>query len=147
MRALIQRTSSAHVEIDGKIIGKIRKGIVILLGITHDDTEKDIDCLVEKIINLRIFPSEKSEFDISILDIKGELLVVSQFTLYSDTKKGRRPDFALAAKPEIAQNLYQIFIEHLKLKNLSVATGQFGALMKVHLVNDGPVTIILDSKK
>lgn len=145
MRALIQRVSKAKVTVEGEVTGEIDKGIVVLLGVTHEDTEKDVDYLVNKIVDLRIFPSEKSGFDQSIKEVKGSLLVVSQFTLHASVKKGRRPDFTASAKPELAERLYDLFIEKAREKGLNVATGQFGAMMDVELVNDGPVTLMIES--
>ncbi|MBI2634287.1 D-tyrosyl-tRNA(Tyr) deacylase [Candidatus Peregrinibacteria bacterium] len=147
MRAILQKSKNADVTIDGKTVGKIDGGLVILLGITHDDTEKDIDLLTEKIINLRLFEREEKYFDASVLETSKQALVISQFTLYADCKKGRRPDFNNAAKPEIAKQLYEKFVEKLREKGLHVETGVFGAMMDVSLINNGPVTIILDSKQ
>ena len=153
MKAIIQRVSRAKVTVDGKITtasagpaGEIGKGILILLGVTHSDTEKDVGYLVDKISNLRIFPSEKSEFDQSVLEVNGSLLVVSQFTLYGSTKKGRRPDFIEAAKPEQAEEMYNLFVEKARAIGLTVETGQFRAMMEVELVNDGPVTLMVESR-
>jgi len=145
MRALIQRVSRAKVTVGNQIMGEIKTGVLVLLGITHDDTEKDVNHLVEKIINLRIFPGEKSSFDKSVLEVIGSLLVVSQFTLYGSTKKGRRPDFTASAKPDFANSMYELFIEKAREAGLNVATGEFGAMMDVELVNDGPVTFMLES--
>jgi len=145
MKALIQRVSQAKVTAEGEVTGEIGKGIVVLLGVTHDDTEKDVDYLVNKIADLRIFPSEKSGFDQSLTDVKGSLLVVSQFTLHASTKKGRRPDFTASARPELAERLYDLFIEKAREKGLNTATGRFGAMMDVELVNDGPVTLMIES--
>ncbi len=146
MRAHLQRVKNASVTVDGKITGEIEKGILILLGITHEDTVKDIEFLVEKIVNLRIFPGEKSTFDRSLLETGYSALVVSQFTLYADLRKGRRPDFTDAAKPDIAIPLYEAFLASLKKRNIKTEAGIFGAMMEVSLVNDGPVTILLDSE-
>lgn len=145
MRALIQRVKRAKVTVDGEVTGEIGKGIVVLLGITHGDTEKDAEFLAEKIANLRIFPGEKSSFDFSVLDADGSILAVSQFTLYGSTEKGRRPDFTASAKPEQAKALYELFIKKVQEKGLKVATGRFQAMMDVELVNDGPVTFMLES--
>lgn len=145
MRALIQRSKGAKVTVEGEVIGEIGAGLVVLLGITHEDTEKDVDFLVQKIINLRIFPGEKGEFDSSALDEKKEVLVVSQFTLYGSCNKGRRPDFNDAAKPEKAEALYDLFVEKVREAGLKVATGKFQAYMQVDLNNDGPVTLMLES--
>ena len=146
MKALIQRVSRANVTVENRITGEIGPGILVLLGVTHEDSVKDVDYLVEKIVNLRIFEGEKSSFDKSILEIRGSLLVVSQFTLYGSTKKGRRPDFTASAKPEFAKELYDLFVNKANEAGVSVATGEFGAMMEVELVNDGPVTFLIDSK-
>ena len=150
MRAVIQKSGNANVEVKGKINGVIKGGYVILLGITHDDNEKDIDYLVEKICNIRLFEDGNLEnhkyFEKSILETSKEVLVISQFTLYARTKNGRRPDFIDAAKGEIAEPLYKLFMKKLEDKGLKVEHGEFGAMMKVSLENIGPVTIILDSK-
>lgn len=146
MKALIQRVSRAKVTVEGKTIGEIDKGILVFLGITHEDSEKDVDYLLEKIINLRIFPKESGHFDQSVQDIQGSLLIVSQFTLYGSIKKGRRPDFTASARPEPAEALYTSFVKKARKTGLEVATGEFGALMDVELVNDGPVTFQIESK-
>jgi D-tyrosyl-tRNA(Tyr) deacylase len=145
MKALIQRISRAKVTADGEVTGEIGKGILVLLGVTHDDSEKDVDYLVEKIANLRIFPDKSGHFDLSVTDMKGEILVVSQFTLYGSTKKGRRPDFSDSARPEIAEPLYDLFIDKMCKTGLNTSTGRFGAMMEVELTNDGPVTLMLES--
>jgi D-aminoacyl-tRNA deacylase len=147
MRIVLQRVSEASVTIDYKISGKIKKGYLLLIGIENEDTQEDIDWLCCKISKMRLFSDEKSKMNLSIQDIGGEILVVSQFTLHASTKKGNRPSFIKAAKPEIAIPLYEQF-----LKNISTAidkpiqTGEFGAHMDVSLINDGPVTILIDSK-
>lgn len=146
MRAVIQRVKHANVRVENEIIGKINNGLVVLLGVTHDDTEADIHALVQKIIHLRIFEDEENKLNNSLLDIKGKVLSVSQFTLYADVRKGRRPNFMNAAKPEYAESLYELFNEKLRKENVDVETGSFGAMMEVELVNDGPVTIILETK-
>lgn len=146
MKVIIQKSGPASVEINGKEKRSIEKGLVILLGIAQDDSESDIDYLVEKISNLRIFPNEEKHFDSSILDSKESILLISQFTLYSSCKKGRRPDFGQAAKPEIAEPLYNKFTDKLKAQGIPVETGEFGAMMQVNLTNQGPITIIIDSK-
>ena len=146
MRLIIQRVLSASVTIDDAIYSQINHGLLILLGVTHDDTKEDIEWLVQKIINLRIFNDEEGKMNRSIQDVQGEFLVVSQFTLYASTKKGNRPSFIVSAKPEIAVSLYENFIEEIIKCGLVTQTGVFGADMKVALVNDGPVTIIIDSK-
>lgn len=145
MKSVIQRVSEASVTIDGVVHGEIKKGFLVLLGITHSDTEKDVKWMVDKISGLRVFEDEDGKMNLSLEDVKGELLIVSQFTLYGDAKKGRRPSFIEAARPEKAIPLYEKFIELAKSKNITVATGEFGADMKVSLLNDGPVTLIIDS--
>jgi len=147
MRAVIQRVSNASVSISGKVVGKIEKGLVILLGVKNGDTEADAKFLADKCVNLRIFTDEDGKFNLSALDVKGELLAISQFTLYGDTRKGRRPSFIEAAAPEISEPLYDKFVEYLKGSGLKVATGEFGAMMLVEINNDGPVTIIAESKE
>ena len=147
MRALIQRVSSSSVEVDNKIVGSIKKGLVVFLGITHDDSDKEIDFISNKILNLRIFGDDNKEnFEKSIIDISGELLIISQFTLYGETKKGRRPSFIDSAKSEYAEPIYKNFINKIKEQNIKVETGIFGAKMRVNIVNEGPVTLMLDSK-
>jgi D-tyrosyl-tRNA(Tyr) deacylase len=146
MRVVIQRVSEASVTINDAIEGKINTGFMILLGIGHEDSNEDIEWLTQKITNLRVFSDEEGKMNLSILDIKGEILLISQFTLFASTKKGNRPSFIQSAKPEIAIPLYEKFIESLKDFGISVSTGIFGADMKVSLTNDGPVTIIIDSK-
>ncbi|MCK4649492.1 D-tyrosyl-tRNA(Tyr) deacylase [bacterium] len=157
MRAVIQRVKESRVSVGEKVVGEIGKGIVILLGIGKDDREEDAKYLADKISLLRIFedemsrmnpaPQKRSGVNLSLLDIKGEVLVVSQFTLYGNTKKGRRPNFTQAAEPKKAEELYERFINFLKEYNLKVITGVFGARMLLEIHNDGPVTLILDSKK
>ena len=147
MRAVIQRVASASVTIDDAIKSKIDKGLLILLGIEEADTDEDIEWLCGKIIRLRIFDDEQGVMNLSISDIKGEILVVSQFTLHASTKKGNRPSYIKAAKPELAIPLYRKFVQQLTLElGKPVATGEFGANMQVRLINDGPVTIIFDTK-
>ncbi|MEW6620251.1 MAG: D-aminoacyl-tRNA deacylase [bacterium] len=147
MRACLQRVKEASVSVDNKIIGKIDNGLVILLGITHQDTIKDVEYLVNKIVNLRIFADESNKFNLSLLDIKGQALIISQFTLYGDCRKGRRPDFTQAAPPELARELYIKFIETMKKTNIKVAEGEFGAMMLVDIHNDGPVTLVVGSRE
>ena len=147
MKAVIQRVKSASVSVDDKIIGEIATGFLILLGVEQSDTQDDLDYLVKKIIGLRIFKDDNKNMNLSIQDVGGEALVVSQFTLFADTSRGRRPSFIKAANPEEADSMYQQFCEQLTMNNLSVQTGKFGAIMDVSLVNDGPVTIILDSRE
>lgn len=147
MRALIQRVKNADVKVDGKIIGQIGNGLMILIGFTGSDDEKDLDFFVEKIINLRIFEDENQKMNLSLLDVKGEVLIISQFTLYADCKGGRRPSFIEAAPPEKALSLYKKFVQKFKNKGIKVGEGEFGAMMDVSLVNSGPVTIMLDSEQ
>lgn len=145
MRLLVQRVKYANVKVNNEIIGKIDNGFLVFLGITHADTEENADYLVQKLINLRVFEDENEKMNLSIQDIKGDLLIISQFTLYADTKKsGNRPSFTDAAKPEQANKLYEYFIEKCKQKGIYTQTGEFGADMKVELLNDGPVTIMLE---
>ncbi len=148
MRAVVQRVSSASVEVDKAITGKINRGLLVLLGVSDKDSEKDVNFMADKVINLRIFPDAEDKMNLSVKDIGGELLVVSQFTLYGDCRKGRRPSYNDAALPEKAQKLYNLFVDTVKKESgLRVATGEFQAMMQVSLVNDGPVTILLDSEK
>ncbi|OOC42068.1 D-aminoacyl-tRNA deacylase [Thermosipho sp. 1074] len=147
MRAVIQRVNNANVEVESKIIGKIKKGILVFVGIGKEDTEKDADYLVEKILNLRIFDDKEGKMNLSLLDIKGEILIVSQFTLYGDCRRGRRPSYSNSAPPQDAEILYNYFVEKVKKYNIKVETGKFKAHMSVKLENDGPVTLLLDSKK
>ena len=147
MRSVIQRVSYATVKVDGEIIGEIRKGLLVLLGVCDEDTEKDLIYMVDKITGLRIFEDEEKKMNLSVEDIGGELLVVSQFTLFGDCRKGKRPSFSSAGKPDYANEMYEKFIKLLKEKNLKVESGRFGADMKVELLNDGPVTLLIDSKK
>ena len=147
MRAVVQRVKSANVKINNKICGQINNGYMVLLGITHDDSSADVDYIADKLINLRIFNDEQDKMNLSLLDVNGEILLVSQFTLYGDARKGRRPSFIEAARPETAIPLYKETISKLKSLNIPVQTGEFGADMAVELINDGPVTILLDSKK
>lgn len=147
MRVILQRVSEASVKIDNEVNGFIQKGILILIGIEHEDAQTDADWLIQKINGLRIFPDNEGKMNLSIQDINGSFLVVSQFTLHASTKKGNRPSYIQAARPEKAIPLYNYFVEQLeKSSKLSVETGIFGADMKVSLVNDGPVTIFIDSK-
>lgn len=147
MRTVIQRVSEASVTVDGQIAGQITHGLLILLGIEENDTAEDIDWLVKKIAQLRIFSDQQGLMNLSVMDVKGELLVISQFTLHASTKKGNRPSFIKAAKPDSAIPLYEAFVTQLETTSqCPVKTGIFGADMKVRLLNDGPVTIIMDSK-
>lgn len=145
MRVILQRSLEAKVEVDGAITGQINHGFVLLVGITHEDTEADAKYVADKVVNLRLFEDEEGKMNHSILEKGGSILSVSQFTLYGDTKKGRRPSFSLAAKPDYAQPLYEMFNEELRSKGVQVETGVFGAMMNVSLVNDGPVTLIVES--
>ena len=145
MRALIQRVTEASVSIGDSEAGSIGAGLVVLLGVAEGDDDADAQYLVGKIANMRIFADEQGRFNLSALDVGGELLVVSQFTLYADTRRGRRPDFTRAAGPDEANRLYERAVEMFREKGLRVATGRFQAYMQVHLVNDGPVTILVDS--
>ena len=147
MRAIVQRVKESWVKVDGKVVGKIGEGLNILLGVGKGDTEEDIKKLSQKILNLRIFEDENGKFQYSVLDIKGEILVISQFTLYANVKKGRRPSFEEAEKPERAKERYEKFVEELKKSGLKVETGIFGAMMEVYILNWGPVTIVIDSKE
>ena len=147
MRAVVQRVSRSEVTVDGRITGKINKGLLVLLGVTHGDTSKDVDYIVDKTINLRIFEDENDKMNLSLKDIDGEMLAVSQFTLYGDCRKGRRPSFTNAAAPEEADKLYQEFVKKVSEQGINTETGEFGAHMMVDLVNDGPVTILLESNK
>lgn len=148
MRAILQRVlKPASVHIDGQINGKIDKGLVIFLGIEESDSIEDINWVARKLCNMRIFNDTEGKMNLSLDDIDGELLIISQFTLYASTKKGNRPSFIRSAKPELAEKMYNMFIDHVKIEHkIKVETGIFGADMKVDFINDGPVTIILDSK-
>ena len=144
MKIVLQRIKRAHVTVDGKITGSINKGILILLGVHKDDTELQADFLAAKCAELRIFPDSERKMNLSLYDVNGEVLVVSQFTLYGDCKKGRRPSYTNAAPPDKGERLYEYFVEKMKEHARIVQTGIFGAMMDVELVNDGPVTIILE---
>ncbi|MFL0552887.1 D-aminoacyl-tRNA deacylase [Enterococcus hirae] len=146
MRAVVQRVSKASVTIAQQEVGKIDQGLVILLGIHEKDTQDDVDYLVKKITQMRIFEDEQGKMNRSVEDVEGQILSVSQFTLFADTKKGNRPSFISAARPETAIPLYEAFNEGIRNRGITVATGQFGADMAVSLINDGPVTIIIDSQ-
>lgn len=145
MRVVLQRVTEAHVTLDGATVGSIGTGLVVLVGVTSTDSPDDADYLCEKIVHLRIFPDEARKMNRSVLEAGGALLVVSQFTLYGDCKKGRRPSYDAAAPADQARDLYDYFVERLRLRNILVQTGVFQAEMQIHLVNDGPVTLILDS--
>src|SRR5438045_2105304 len=145
MRVVLQRVRQASVEVDGAVVGSIGRGLLVLLGVGKEDTRADADYMVGKVIELRVFPDDAGKMNRSLLEVGGSLLVVSQFTLYGDCRKGRRPSFDRAAPPEQARRLYEYFIERLTSRNIIVQTGVFQAEMQIHLVNDGPVTFILDS--
>ena len=147
MRAVVQRVTRASVKVEGEIVGEIGSGLVVLLGVAGDDTEQDIKYLVEKIAALRIFEDEQERMNLSVKDIGGAMLVVSQFTLYGDVRRGLRPSWSEAAPPEVAEPLYEAFVAGAKKRVDHVATGSFRRMMQVELVNDGPVTILLDSRK
>jgi D-tyrosyl-tRNA(Tyr) deacylase len=145
VKVVVQRSKQAKVTINGEIAGAIEHGLVLLVGITHEDTEADVRWMADKIAGLRIFEDESGKMNLSVTDTGGQLLSVSQFTLYGDCRKGRRPNFMAAARPEQAEQLYDIFNEALRSLGLNVETGRFGAMMDVELVNSGPVTLILES--
>jgi len=147
MKVVIQRVTEASVKVDGQVIGKIGKGLVVLVGIAQGDTTDDVNYLVEKTVNLRIFSDAEGKFNLSALDIRGELLLVSQFTLLASTRKGRRPGFTDAALPEQAESLFNQFVLQAQASGLKVETGRFQAYMDVEIHNDGPVTIIIDSRE
>lgn len=147
MRAVVQRVDEASVTVEDEVVGKISKGLLVLLGVGEDDDEKDLDYLVEKVIGLRIFQDENDKMNLSLMDVKGELLVVSQFTLYGDVRKGKRPSFSSSASPDMGNLYYEKFIERARSMGINTQTGIFGAHMDVKLNNNGPVTILLDSKK
>ncbi len=146
MKALLQRVTRASVSVGGEVVGKIGRGLVVLIGVAQGDTERDADYLADKIVNLRIFSDEASKFNLSALETKGELLIISQFTLLADARKGRRPSFAGAAPPEQAEVLFNLFAGRVRDSGLNVETGRFQQHMLVEIHNDGPVTIALDSK-
>jgi len=145
MRLVVQRVKQARVEVEGAVTGSIDKGLLVFLGISRTDSRKDADFLVDKVVGLRIFPDEAGKMNRGILEAGGSLLVVSQFTLYGDCRKGRRPSFDAAAAPREAAGLYEYFVERARTRGVRVETGVFQAMMQVHLVNDGPVTILCDS--
>ncbi len=146
MKVLIQKVSRAEVRVANRVVGSIGEGVLLFLGVEKGDTDKDINYLTEKILHLRIFPDAEGKMNLSLLDISGEILVVSQFTLAGDVQKGRRPSFDRAAPPEMAERYYQEFVHQLKKTRLKVATGEFQAMMSVELVNEGPVTFMVESK-
>jgi D-tyrosyl-tRNA(Tyr) deacylase len=145
MRALVQRVSRCSVRVDGKVISSTGKGLLVLLGVTHDDGEKEAAYIVDKVLNLRIFDDDDGKMNLSIMDVEGELMVVSQFTLYADTRKGRRPSYVQAAPPDRAEKLYDRVCDEFAMAGFEPGRGIFGAYMQVELENDGPVTILLES--
>lgn len=147
MRAVVQRTNHSMVTVEGEVKGEIAKGLTVLLGIKKGDTEKDAEYMMDKIANLRIFEDEDGKMNLSLLDIKGEILLVSQFTLYGDARKGRRPSFSEAELPDKAEELFSRCVQILRDMGIKVETGVFGAHMQVHIENDGPCTILLDSER
>ncbi|BEP29117.1 D-aminoacyl-tRNA deacylase [Helicovermis profundi] len=147
MRAVVQRVKKSSVNVDGKTIGSIGKGLNVLVGVEDGDSLEDVKYLAEKIINLRIFEDENEKMNLSLLDVKGEMLAISQFTLLGDCRKGRRPSFITASRPEIANELYENFVSICSEKVIKVETGKFQADMQVEIINDGPVTLMIDSKK
>ncbi|SFE18249.1 D-aminoacyl-tRNA deacylase [Peptostreptococcus sp. D1] len=147
MRAVVQKVTASNVSVDGEVVGKINSGLLVLLGVGEDDEIKDVDYMVDKIVNLRIFEDENEKLNLSLLDVSGELLVVSQFTLFGDCRKGRRPGFSDAARPDKADEFYIDFVEKAKAYGINVQTGKFRTHMMVELINDGPVTLLIDSKK
>ena len=147
MRAVVQRVTRAEVKVNGEITGKIDKGLLVFVGVAPEDTEKDMEYIADKIINLRIFEDEDEKMNLCLSDVGGELLVVSQFTLFGDCRKGRRPNFTGSCEPVKAEKMYGEMIEYLRGKNVKTECGIFGADMKVDLLNDGPVTLLLDSSK
>ncbi|MEZ4849042.1 MAG: D-aminoacyl-tRNA deacylase [Bacteroidia bacterium] len=148
MRAVIQRVSFSKVEVEGEVVGEIPQGLMVLLGITHEDNEDDIAWMIKKITQLRIFNDEAGKMNLSVQDVGGDILVISQFTLYANAKKGNRPSYIRSAPPDISIPLYEKFLEQLRVSfSGKVATGEFGASMQVSLLNNGPVTIILDSRE
>ena len=146
MKALLQRVSRASVNIADELVGRIGWGLLVFVGVANGDTPEDVNYLAQKVLNLRIFADGEGKFNLSVLDIKGELLLISQFTLLADTRKGRRPSFSEAAPPEEAEKLFDQFIEQVKMSGLKLQTGRFQQYMQVEIINDGPVTIMLDSK-
>ncbi|MFB6468024.1 D-aminoacyl-tRNA deacylase [Cytobacillus sp. Hz8] len=146
MRIVVQRCKEANVKVAGEMVGAVGKGFMLLVGVTHDDTEKDAEFLADKISHLRVFEDGAGKMNLSLLDVGGGILSVSQFTLYGDCRKGRRPNFMDAARPDHALKIYDAFNRYLQAKGIQVETGKFGEMMDVHLINDGPVTLIVESK-
>lgn len=144
MRVLLQRVSRAEVRVDGRVTGRIGRGFCLLVGFTHTDGDEQVGWMADKVIGLRLFGDAEGKMNLSLADVEGALLVVSQFTLYGDAQKGRRPSFIDAARPEMAEGLYQRFVDALRAREMHVETGEFGAMMEVDLVNDGPVTLWLE---
>jgi len=147
MRAVVQRVKRAEVRVNGRVVGAVGEGMVVLLGVGKEDTQEAAAALADKIVNLRIYDDQQGRMNRSILEIQGGLLCVSQFTLYGDCRKGRRPSYDRAARPDMACRLYEAFVESVRARGITVQTGQFQALMEVELVNDGPVTLVLDSER
>lgn len=147
MKAVIQRAKDASVRVEGELVGEITEGFVVLLGVTHEDTMEDVNYLVGKIIHLRVFEDENEKMNLSLQDVNGSILSISQFTLYGDTRKGRRPSFMQAAKPDAANKMYESFNALIGEHGIHVETGEFGAMMDVSFTNVGPVTLIIDSKE
>ncbi|QUH20544.1 D-aminoacyl-tRNA deacylase [Alkaliphilus sp. B6464] len=147
MRAVVQRISQGKVVVEDQVTGAIDKGLLVFLGVTNEDNIQDVKYMAEKIVNLRIFEDDNEKMNLSVIDVEGKILAVSQFTLLGDCRKGRRPNFTEAARPEMADELYKSFIEECQKLGINVETGVFQAHMMVHLINDGPVTILIDSKK
>ena len=145
MRVCVQRVSEASVEIDDETVGAIGPGLLVLLGVGQSDTPAEVTQLVNKIVNLRVFADDQDKMNRSLLDIQGQMLVISQFTLWGDCRKGRRPSFVQAADPEVAEPLYERFVDEVRGRGVTAETGRFGAKMQVHLVNDGPVTLVIES--
>ena len=146
MKVVVQRVSEASVTVNGEVVGRIGQGLMLLVGVGHEDGEQDVVWMADKLAGLRIFEDEDEKMNLSVEDVKGEILSVSQFTLYGDCRKGKRPNFMAAARPEQAEALYEQFNARLRAKGLTIETGKFGAMMDVALINDGPVTLIVDSR-
>jgi D-tyrosyl-tRNA(Tyr) deacylase len=146
MRAVVQRVSEARVRIDGEVVGEVGHGLLVLLGVSHGDTPEQAEWLADKLVGLRIFEDDDGKMNRDVIEVGGGMLVVSQFTLYGDCRKGRRPSFIEAAPPAVAIPLYAAFVDALRARGVPTATGRFGAMMQVELINDGPVTLIVDSK-